>query len=55
MEGKEAEADELVKKAEKKLKSWRPFGNKNEEALEMFEQAANFYKLAKNCMQASYS
>lgn len=45
----EAKADELVAKAEKKLKSFQLFGNKNEEALELFEKAVNAYKLDKKC------
>lgn len=48
----EAKADELVAKAEKKLKGFQLFGNKNEEALEMFEKAVNAYKLDKKCETA---
>lgn len=42
-----AKADDFLKKAEKKLKSWNPFGNKYEEAAELLEKAANNFKLAK--------
>lgn len=45
----EAKADELVSKAEKKLKGFQLFGNKYEEALEMLEKAVNAYKLDKKC------
>lgn len=44
-----AKADEFRKQAEKKLKSLLGgfFGNKHEDAAELFEKAANQYKLAK--------
>mmetsp|Transcript_27235 Transcript_27235/g.37566 ORF Transcript_27235/g.37566 Transcript_27235/m.37566 type:complete len:291 (-) Transcript_27235:126-998(-) len=42
-----AKAADLVKKADKKLASWTFFSNKYEEAAELFEQAANSFKLAK--------
>jgi alpha-soluble NSF attachment protein len=42
-----ARASEQAKAAEKKLTSWSIFGNKHEEASELFEKAANNYKLAK--------
>lgn len=46
------QANQLVIDAEKKLKSWWPFGgNKFEDALEMFQKAANLYKMTKNCIQ----
>lgn len=45
----DAKGDELVAKAEKKLKGFQLFGNKHEEALEMFEKAVNSYKLSKRC------
>lgn len=34
------------------LKKWRPFGNKHEDAVEMYKQAANAYKVAKNFIGA---
>lgn len=42
-----AKADDFKKQAEKKLKGFGFFGNKHEEAAELFEKAANNYKLAK--------
>ena len=43
--GQEAKA-----KAEKKLSGWGLFGNKYEDAADLYEQAANAFKLAKQCM-----
>lgn len=48
-----AKADDYMKKAEKKLKSWSPFGNKYEEAAEMLEKAANNFKLGKCWTEAA--
>lgn len=42
-----ARGDDFEKKAEKKLTSWGLFSNKHEDAAELFEKAANSYKLAK--------
>eukprot|EP00249_Psilotum_nudum_P014635 c24930_g1_i1 orf=534-1400(+) len=42
-----AKADEFEKKAEKKIKGWGIFGNKYEDAAELYEKAGNCYKLAK--------
>jgi len=43
-------AQELAVKADKRLKSFSLFGgNKYEEAAEMYEKAANQFKLAKCC------
>ena len=47
-----AKAQDLVAKAEKKLKGWNMFGNKYEEALEMLEKAVNGFKLAKACARS---
>ena len=44
-----AKADEFEKKAEKKLGGWGFFGSKHEDAAELFDKAANSYKLAKSC------
>ncbi len=45
-----AKAADWAAKADKKLKSFSLFGgNKYEEAAEMYEKAANQYKLAKSC------
>ncbi|GJW94511.1 alpha-soluble NSF attachment protein-like protein [Tanacetum coccineum] len=40
---------EFEKKAEKKLSGWGIFGSKYEDAGDLFEKAANCYKLAKSC------
>lgn len=44
-----AKADDLVAKADKKLKGWQLIGNKHEDALELLEKAVNSYKLGKAC------
>lgn len=44
-----ARGEELEKKAEKKLSGWSFFGNKHEDAADLFDKAANCYKLAKSC------
>ena len=44
-----SKGQELLAKAEKKLKGMSLFGNKWEEASEMLEKAANHFKLAKLC------
>lgn len=38
------------KKAEKKISGWALFGSKFEDAADLYEKAANSYKLAKSCM-----
>ncbi|GAB4832018.1 hypothetical protein Ancab_006035 [Ancistrocladus abbreviatus] len=43
-----AKGEEFEKKAEKKLSGWGVFGNKHEDAAELFEKAANSFKLAKS-------
>ncbi|KAL0401124.1 UNVERIFIED_CONTAM: Alpha-soluble NSF attachment protein [Sesamum latifolium] len=47
-----ARADDFEKKAEKKLSGWGLFGSKYEDAADLFEKAANAYKLAKSWDQA---
>lgn len=47
--------DDFEKKAEKKLSGWGLFGNKHEDAAELYEKAANSYKLAKSWDQAGAS
>ncbi|XP_048326600.2 alpha-soluble NSF attachment protein 2 [Ziziphus jujuba] len=42
-----ARADDFEKKAEKKLSGWGLFGSKYEDAADLFDKAANSYKLAK--------
>lgn len=44
-----AKGDELEKKAEKKLTGWGLFGSKYDDAADLFDKAANQFKLAKNC------
>jgi hypothetical protein len=45
-----AKAEEFEKKAEKKLNSWGLFGSKYEDAADLFDKAANSFKLAKSCI-----
>ncbi|XP_010256982.1 PREDICTED: alpha-soluble NSF attachment protein 2 isoform X2 [Nelumbo nucifera] len=40
--------EEFEKKAEKKIGSWNLFGNKYEDAADLYEKAATLYKLAKS-------
>jgi len=44
-----ARAEEFEVKAEKKLTGWGLFGSKYEDAADLFDKAANSYKLAKSC------
>ena len=44
-----AKAQDLIAKADKKIKGWALFGNKYEEALELLEKAVNYLKLGKAC------
>lgn len=44
-----ARGEEFEKKAEKKLSGWGLFGSKYEDAADLFEKAANAFKLAKSC------
>ncbi|XP_035829991.1 alpha-soluble NSF attachment protein [Helianthus annuus] len=41
--------EDFEKQAEKKLKGWAFFGSKHEDAADLYEKAANFYKLGKSC------
>lgn len=43
-----ARGEELEKKAEKKLNGWGLFGSKYEDAADLYDKAANSYKLAKS-------
>ncbi|GFP86587.1 alpha-soluble nsf attachment protein [Phtheirospermum japonicum] len=47
-----ARGEEFEKKAEKKLSGWGLFGSKYEDAAELFDKAANAFKLAKSWDQA---
>ncbi|KAL6599157.1 hypothetical protein ACP70R_046021 [Stipagrostis hirtigluma subsp. patula] len=49
----EARGDEFEKKAEKKLSGWGLFGSKHEDAADLFDKAANSFKLAKNWSRAA--
>lgn len=44
-----ARGEEFEKKADKKLSGWGLFGSKFEDAADLFEKAANSFKLAKSC------
>lgn len=44
-----SKGEEFEKKAEKKLSGWGLFGSKYEDAAELYEKAANSFKLAKSC------
>ncbi|KAL8141034.1 hypothetical protein V2J09_007055 [Rumex salicifolius] len=46
-------AEAFEKKAEKKISGWALFGSKFEDAAELYEKAANSYKLAKSWEQAA--
>ncbi|KAJ8650835.1 hypothetical protein MRB53_003858 [Persea americana] len=43
-----AKGEEMEKKAEKKINGWGLFGSKYEDAADLYDKAANFYKLAKS-------
>ncbi|EPS71419.1 hypothetical protein M569_03331 [Genlisea aurea] len=47
-----ARGEEFEKKAEKKLSGWGIFGSKYEDAADLFDKAANSYKLGKSWNQA---
>ncbi|CAL9158625.1 unnamed protein product [Musa hybrid cultivar] len=47
-----AKGDELEQKAEKTLGGWGIFGNKYDDAADLFDKAANCFKLAKNWEKA---
>ena len=44
-----AKGDEFEKKAEKKLAGWNLFGSKQNDAADLYDKAANQFKLAKRC------
>lgn len=45
-----ARAEDFEKKAEKKLSGWGLFSSKFEDAADLFDKAANSFKLAKSCI-----
>ncbi|EYU35231.1 hypothetical protein ABFS82_06G125700 [Erythranthe guttata] len=47
-----ARGEDFEKKAEKKLSGWGIFGSKHEDAADLFDKAANAFKLAKSWDQA---
>ena len=49
-----ARAEEFEKKAEKKLSGWGLFGSKYEDAADLFDKAANSFKLGKSCIFFSF-
>ncbi|KAH7664704.1 NSF attachment protein [Dioscorea alata] len=53
MADQEARGEEFEKKAEKKLTGWGFFGSKFEDAADLFDKAANCFKLAKNWERAA--
>ncbi|KAJ0982411.1 hypothetical protein J5N97_010666 [Dioscorea zingiberensis] len=53
MAEQEARGDEFEKKAEKKLTGWGFFGSKHDDAADLFDKAANCFKLAKNWERAA--
>ena len=44
-----ARGEECERKAEKKLSGWGLLSNKYEDAADLYEKAANCFKLAKTC------
>ncbi|OVA17228.1 NSF attachment protein [Macleaya cordata] len=48
-----AKGEEFEKKAEKKINGWALFGSKYEEAADLYEKAANSFKLAKSWDKAA--
>ena len=49
-----AKAQDFENKAEKKLNGWGLFSSKYEDAADLFDKAANCYKLAKACKFLRY-
>ncbi|KAJ0525637.1 putative NSF attachment protein [Helianthus annuus] len=47
-----AKGEDFEKQADKKLSDWKFFGNKHEDAADLYEKAANFYKIGKSWDQA---
>lgn len=45
-----AKGEEMEKKAEKKINGWALFGSKYEDAADLYDKAANSYKLCKSCI-----
>lgn len=45
-----ARAEDFDAKAEKKLGGWGLFGSKYDDAADLFDKAANSYKLSKSCI-----
>lgn len=50
-----AKAEDFEKKAEKKLSGWSFLGSKHEDAADLFDKAANSFKLAKSCSKFYFS
>ncbi|KAF3325856.1 Alpha-soluble NSF attachment protein [Carex littledalei] len=49
MEDYAAKGDAFERKAEKKLAGWKLFGSKQDDAADLYDKAANQFKLAKRC------
>ncbi|KAI4973107.1 hypothetical protein ZWY2020_028815 [Hordeum vulgare] len=49
----EARGDDTERKADKKLSGWGLFGSKYEDAADLYDKAANFFKLSKNWNRAA--
>lgn len=45
-----AKGEDFERKAEKKLSGWGLFGSKHEDAADLYEKAANCFKIAKSCI-----
>ncbi|KAI7752292.1 hypothetical protein M8C21_012805, partial [Ambrosia artemisiifolia] len=43
-----AKGEDFEKQADKKLRDWKLFGSKHEDAADLYEKAANFYKIGKS-------
>jgi len=50
-----ARAEDFDSKAEKKLSGWGLFGSKYDDAADLFDKAANSYKLSKSCIANRFS
>lgn len=46
--------EEFERKAEKKITGWGLFSSKHEDAADLYQKAANSFKLAKSCEQRAF-
>lgn len=49
-----ARAEDFESRADKKLTGWGLFGSKYEDAADLFDKAANAFKLAKSCTNTQF-